>query len=137
MTLTVQRNDEFFDHIFNYHFFLNGKRYKLSHNQEIQIDLNPGQYEVYAEYQWLKSKKKKIQITEKDARIELKLFMDRHQWYKLLIVIVLSILAIVFGNDFLQDFGIFVIKAWLVFYLFMLTIGSENFMRILFEEELL
>lgn len=135
MTLKVKRNDEFFDYIFNYYFFLNGEKYKLSHNQEIEIDLPSGEYEVYSKYYWLKSKKKKISIKEKNAKIEIKLFMDRHQWYKLLAVIGISILVTIFGNDFFQELGLFVLKSWLVFYLFMLTIGSERFMRIMFEEE--
>lgn len=134
MTLTVKRNDEFFDYVFNYHFFINNKKYKLSHNQEIKIDLPPGDYIVYTKYQWLKSKKKKIRITEKDARIEIKLFMNRQQWYKLLMAIGLSVLAVIYGNEWLQEFGLFILKAWLAFYLFMVTIGSQNFLRILFEE---
>lgn len=135
MTLTVKRNDEFFDYIFNYYFFLDNKKYKLSHNQEINIDLPKGEYEIYSKYYWLKSKKEKISITNKDARVEIKLFMNRSQWFKLLVVVGISILLVIFGNNFFQDIGLFILKSWLVFYLFMLTIGSERFMRIIFEED--
>ena len=135
MTLTVKRNDEFFDYIFNYYFFLNGEKYKLSHNQEIEIDLPAGEYEVYSRYYWLKSKRKKISLTDKNAKVEIKLFMDRNQWLKLLAVIGFCILLTMFGNDFFQELGLFFLKSWLAFYLFMLTIGSDRFMRIVFEEE--
>lgn len=135
MTLTVKRNDEFFDYIFNYYFFLDNKKYKLSHNQEINIDIPKGEYEIYSKYYWLKSRKKKISITDKDARVEIKLFMNRSQWFKLLLVVGISILLVIFGNNFFQDIGLFILKSWLVFYLFMLTIGSERFMRIIFEED--
>ena len=94
-----------------------------------------GEYEVYSKYYWMRSKKKKIALTDKNAKIDVKLFMERQQWYKLLVVIALATLMAVLGNDFFQDLGLFILKAWLVFYLFMLTIGSERFMRILFEEE--
>lgn len=135
MTLTVKRNDEFFDYIVNYYFFLNGEEYKLAHNQEIEIDLPAGEYEVYSRYYWLKSKKKKISVTDKDAKIEIKLFMDRSQWFKLLAVIGVCILLTMSGNEFLQELGLFFLKSWMAFYLFMLTIGSERFMRIIYEEE--
>lgn len=135
MTLTVKRNDEFFDYFSKYYFFLNGRKYKLSHNQKIEIDLPAGEYEVYSRYYWLKSKKKKISITDKDAKIEIKLFMDRRQWFKLLILIGFCTLLAISNSEFLQELGLFFLKAWLAFYLFMLTIGSERFMRIIFDEE--
>ena len=135
MTLTVKRNDGFFDYVFNYYFFLNGKKYKLGHSEEIEIDLPEGEYEVYSKYYWMRSKKKKIALTDKNARIDVKLFMERQQWFKLLVVIGLAMLMTILGNDLFHEMGLFILKSWLVFYLFMLTIGSERFMRIVFEEE--
>jgi len=135
MTLTVKRNDEFFDYIVNYYFFLNGEKYKLAHNQEIEIDLPAGEYEVYSRYYWLKSKKKKISVTDKDAKIEIKLFMNRNQWFKLLAVIGACILLAISSNEFLQELGLFFLKSWMAFYLFMLTVGSDRFMRLIFKEE--
>lgn len=134
MTLTVKRNDEFFDYFGNYYFFLNGQKHKLSHNQKIEIDLPAGNYEVYSRYYWLRSKRKMISVADRDAKIEIKLFMNRNQWFKLLVVIGFCILLAMSNNEFFQDLGLFFLKSWLAFYLFMLTIGSERFMRIIFEE---
>ena len=135
MVLTIKRNDEFFDFFSNYYVYLNNQKYKLAHKQELELELPEDKYEAYSRFYWLRSRKKKITLTKNDAKLEVKLFMDRQQWYKLLAVIGLSILTIIFGNEFFQDLGLFVLKAWLVFYIFMLTIGSDRFMRIIFEED--
>ena len=135
MVLNIKRNDGFFDFFTNYYVYINNQKYSLAYKEELNIELPEGNYDVYSRYYWLTSQRRKLKLTNQNAKIEVKLFMNRQQWLMLLIIIALSISLILFDNEFLQDLGLFILKSWMVFYLFMLTIGSNRFMKLIFEED--
>jgi len=133
MVLKIKRSDGFFNFFSDYHVYLNDKKVKLSHKEEVEVDLPKGDYQVYSRFYWLKSTKKTIQLKNDNSILEVKLFINRQQWYKLIVIIILSIIGLTYGNGIIQDFSLFILKFWLAFYIFVVTVGSDLFMRLDFQ----
>lgn len=134
MILSIKRADGFFDYLSTYSVYVGDRKVKLSHAQEKTIDLPPGEYKVYARYAWCRTPKKIINLSKDNSTLEVKLFFTRRQWVKMIIVMVFIIMGIILGKGMLQDFSLFLLKFYLACHFYILTVGSDYFLRIDFHD---
>ncbi len=121
-----------FSPINDYYVFINDKKYVLKDDEELNISLEQGDYDVSVRmsFFWGKTKAYNVQIIDQDCELRVAWMMTKKMYLSLIVLFLIAIFGTTINNGWTEAFTYIVCGGFGIYYLYYLTIGSSNYLRV-------
>ncbi|WP_459209370.1 hypothetical protein [Aquimarina rhabdastrellae] len=127
--LLIKRKDTFISFSEDYTIYLDGKEYPVSFGGVLEIDLDEGIHEIYAEVYWLKTEITEFYIGKKQLlEFNIKPIINQEKFIFIGVTLLLALLLVQTHIQILINLGAFIGIVWLLLYVYMLTFGSKHYL---------